>query len=246
MPSDRRTSHTTPDASAGRSRTRGGRLRRAAVACRYFDPAATSGGAPRRRHAFTIFELLIVLAILVTTLAISWPVLDRIHTEYRLRQGGHLVQARLAGARVHAIDTGFDYQFRYEPGGQRFLVIPYDQQALQTTGASGANGPTGAGAGTRPPKKIAGRLPSTQTQFDPGSSGGSVPQSVPAEWLSGIHDADQFTGVSWSVPLLFHADGTATTGQVAIRDKQSRVVTVSIRALTGSVSVSKIENGATP
>lgn len=190
-----------------------------------------------RRAAFTIFELLIALAILVTALAVSWPVLDRIRMEYRLRQGGQLIQARMAGARVHAIDTGFDYQFRYEPGGQRFLILPYDTQALalQPTSAT----PTA----TRPPAKLAGRLPSTQTHFDAASTGGSTLQTIPAEWLSGIHDADQFVGVNWSAPLLFHADGTAGTAQVAIRDKQSRVVTVSIRALTGSISVSKIENG---
>lgn len=193
----------------------------------------------RWRSAFTVFELLIALAILVTALAISWPVLDRIRTEYRLRQGGQLVQARMAGARVHAIDAGVDYQFRYEPGGQRFLILPYDAQALavQTTGTAGA---------TRPPARIAGRLPSTETHFDPASSGGSVPQTIPPEWLSGIHDADQFTGVNWSAPLLFHADGTAAAAQVAIRDKKSRIVVVSVRALTGGVSVSKIENGGTP
>jgi len=188
------------------------------------------------RAAFTIFELLVALAILVTALAVSWPALNRIRMEYRLRQGGQLIQARMAGARVHAIDTGFDYQFRYEPGGQRFIVIPYDQQAL-------ALQTTATGAGTRPPAKLVGRLPSTQTHFDAASTGGSTPQTIPAEWLSGIHDADQFTGVNWSAPLLFHADGTAAAAQVAIRDKQSRVVTVSIRALTGSISVSKIENG---
>ncbi len=85
---------------------------------------------PHGRGAFTIFELLIAMAILVT----RSPFPGRLLTEYKLStacgRGGSSFRRRLAGTRVHAIDTGFDYQFRYEPGGQSgFLVIPYDQQA---------------------------------------------------------------------------------------------------------------------
>ncbi|MGE5192520.1 MAG: Tfp pilus assembly protein FimT/FimU [Deltaproteobacteria bacterium] len=71
----------------------------------------------RSRGGFTLFELLIILAVLVTVVAVSWPALEQFHLQYQLRQGGALVQARMAGARVHAVDTGVDYQFRFEPGG---------------------------------------------------------------------------------------------------------------------------------
>ncbi len=189
----------------------------------------------RRGGAFTIFELLLALTLLLTALAISWPFLDRIRLEHRLQQGAQLVQARAAGARVHAIDTGFDYQFRFEPGGQRFLVIPFDQHALlQSPGATG---------GTRTLPKLAGWLPSSQTAFAPSSTGGSVPQPIPSEWLAGIPDAEQFAGVNWSAPLVFHPDGTASTARIAIHDKKSRFAVVSVRALTGGVSVSRIEQG---
>src|SRR5260370_35220797 len=81
-------------------------------------------------RGFTLFELLVVVAILATVVAVSWPALERFHLEYRVRQAGQLVQARLAGTRVHAIDTGYDYQFRFEPDAQRFLILPYASHAL--------------------------------------------------------------------------------------------------------------------
>lgn len=214
--------------------------------------AANHGIPPRHvgaRGAFTLFELLIILALLVTVLAVSWPALEQFHVQYQLRQAGALVQARLAGARVHAVDTGVDYQFRFEPGGQRFVVLPFDAQALaeSSAGASGGAGPN-AGTASRPtpqfPKR-AGRLPSPKARFDPAGTGGNSPQPIPGEWLSGIHDADQFAGVSWSAPILFHADGTASAAHVMIRDNRSRTVTVSVRALTGGVSVSPLVNGGT-
>jgi Tfp pilus assembly protein FimT len=192
-------------------------------------------------RGFTVFELVIVLGILATIVALSWPALEQFHMEYRLQQGGHLVQARMAGARVHAVDTGIDYQFRFEPGGQRFLVLPYDQQALLAP----AGGMNANGAVTPRIPKIAGRLPSTKAQFDSSGTGGSTAQNIPSEWLSGLQGAGDLNGVNWSAPILFHADGSATTAHVIIRDKNSRFVTVSVRALTGGVSVSKIENGAT-
>jgi hypothetical protein len=190
-----------------------------------------------RRGAFTIFEMILVLAVLATIIGLLWPALDNLHTEYRLRQGGALVQARMAGARVHAVDWGVPYQFRYEPGGQRFLVLPFDQQLL-----SGQSQATGSG---RKPPRVAGTLPSAQASFDATGTGASAAQPVPAEWLAGLPDAENFSGVAWSAPILFYPDGSAGTARIVIRDTKSRIVTVSVRALTGSVSVSKIENGAT-
>jgi hypothetical protein len=64
--------------------------------------------------------------------------------------------------------------------------------------------------------------------------------------LTGLASADEFASVNWSAPVVFHPDGTAGMARIVIRDKKSRIVTVSVRALTGGVSVSKIENGAMP
>jgi hypothetical protein len=140
----------------------------------------------------------------------------------------------MAGARVHAIDLGVPYQFRYEPGGRRFLVMPYDQQLLASQAA-----------GTVKVPRVAGTLPSTRAAFDSTGATASGGPPFTAEWLAGISNADEFTGVNWSAPIVFHPDGTAGMARIVIRDKKSRFVAVSVRPLTGGVSVSKIENGGT-
>jgi hypothetical protein len=185
-----------------------------------------------KRAGYTIFEILMVLAVLVLILSLAWPTIESFQSEYRVRQGGQLVQARLAAARVHAVESGLTYQFRFEPGGQRFLVLPVDQQALL------------APAQGRRPKKLAGILPSDKAMFDPSSTGSAGGQQIPGEWLAGIPDADKFGGATWSAPAYFYADGTASAVRLVIRDKKSHMVTVSVRPLTGSVSVSKVERGA--
>jgi prepilin-type N-terminal cleavage/methylation domain-containing protein len=207
---------------------------------------ANSINRPSTPAGYTLFELLVVVAILAALVALSWPALERFYLEYRVRQGGQLVQTRLAGARVHAIDTGYDYQFRFEPEGQRFLVLPYDSQALAALQAASSTtaGTSGSTTTVKIPR-IAGMLPSTTAHFDSTSTGASAPQPLPAEWLTGMPDADKFTNVNWSAPLLFHADGSAASAQVIIRDKKSRYVVVTVRSMTGSVTVSPIGNGET-
>ena len=192
---------------------------------------ATEGG--KFRSAFTLFEVLLVMAVMVMILSLGWPVVERYHSEYRLRQGGLLIQSRLSAARVHAIDTGVPYEFRYEPGGQRFLVLPHDLQAVQAQHVPGSHGPA----------KVAGKLPSPQAHFDAGALGASGGQQIPAEWLTGIAAAADFSTATWSAPILFYPDGTAAHATLTIIDKKSQSVTISVRPLTGAVSVSKIARG---
>ena len=181
---------------------------------------------------FTLFEMVMVVAVLAAIAAIAWTGISAMQNESRLRQGGFLVQSKLASARVHAIDTGYEYQFCYEPGGQRFVIVPHDPHALAIV----------AGSGVKVPFRAAGKLPSDKVHFQ---SSGSTPgvNSLPPEALAGLPNAAEYSGVNWSRPVLFHPNGSAAGGTVHIvnQDKKHPLeVTITVRGLTGSVSTSKI------
>ncbi len=193
--------------------------------------AVARRGAHVSRPGFTLFEIVMVLGVMVMAIGIAWPAIAVIQGEYQLRQGGQLVQAKLAWARVHAVETGYVYQFCFEPDGQRFLVLPFDQQALFAQPSPG----------TRAPQKSGGKLPSAKAHFDAASSPAS--HAIPAEWLTGMTDAGEYSGATWAAPILFHPDGSASAATIQIIDKKSRTVTISVRPLTGAVTVSKIHAG---
>ena len=80
-------------------------------------------------------EMLLVLAILGAMAAITFPNLQRVWADHKIKEAGELVRSQLAGTRNRAIDAMLIYEFRYELGGNRFLIIPHeaDQTATQNS-----------------------------------------------------------------------------------------------------------------
>lgn len=178
--------------------------------------------APR---AFTLFELLLVLAVLVLVAGLAWPSLARLHAHHQLRQSADLLGVRLSSGRVHAVESGLIYQFRFEPGGRRFLLVPFDEEQVA------ADDPT-----ARRAVRTVGMLPG-QCKFEGGEGFTDKGTAIPDEWLSGLPDAGDYLGALWSSPVLFYPNGTATQFDVLIRGRGREQVKVSMRALTGAVTV---------
>lgn len=82
------------------------------------------GGNYSHQPAYTLTELIIVLSIIVAILAFAWPSLRGGYAKRSLRYAAKYLRAELAEARLQAIRTGIPWEFRFEPGGNRFLVIP--------------------------------------------------------------------------------------------------------------------------
>ncbi len=68
------------------------------------------------RSAFTLIELVLVLAIVVIMVGLSWPILEKPMAYERLRHAADQVMAEWTFARVEAMRTGDHQIFRYEPG----------------------------------------------------------------------------------------------------------------------------------
>lgn len=96
------------------------------------------------RRAFTLLELLIVLAIITTVAGISVVSFQRQMARARFKAGVVEVQIDLRRTRLLAMRTGTPYIFRYAPGSGVYEIAPLDalQEAIyrqnEATDVSGA------------------------------------------------------------------------------------------------------------
>jgi hypothetical protein len=176
--------------------------------------------------------MVLVLALLAAALAVSYPYVSRLFASHQLYQAGELVRVRMMQARVLAAETGLVYQFRFEPNGQRFILLPGDAQAFDAGGAA-----------TKSTKAVvrAGLLPGTinfdSSQGFSGAGGGTIAES----WVEKLPEAENFKGVNWSAPLLFQPDGSSENAELVIRDdRQEAAVRLTIRGLTGGVTTARV------
>ena len=85
-----------------------------------------AGRMASRRPAtgYTLFELLLVLALLSLIIGLGWPAMRRALIKAEMRDAARQVRVELAKARLQAIRRGTPVQFRFQLGGREFLVAP--------------------------------------------------------------------------------------------------------------------------
>ncbi len=193
--------------------------------------------AGQRSGGFTLFEMLVALAVLLIVIGMTFPAVGRMYANHELNQSVEHVRASLQGTRYHAIDSGIVYQFRFEPNGRRFLVIPYEQTALE--GASAAQSLNSQSADL-PATKFSGEL-SEQMRFRMPDGQDAIGQRIDRTWFDGMDVAHDLADTTWSAPLLFYPDGIATDAAFEVIDVKRRFRRLTLRALTGSVTVSGIQ-----
>jgi prepilin-type N-terminal cleavage/methylation domain-containing protein len=190
---------------------------------------------PRRRPGgFTLVEMLLVLAVLMMMAGLVWPSVTRLYSEHSLRQAAEGVRVRLTAARVNAIATGIAYQFRFEPSGRRFVVLP-----VSSDDAAGTPGQS-----TRPAWKVSGALP-YKVQFElplnPQAAATIPVQPLPQDLFAGLPDGAQLASVNWSPPVLFYPDGSADNFVLGFVDQRQQTVQLTIRGLTAAVTLGKVQ-----
>jgi len=183
----------------------------------------------RWRAGFTLFEMLLVLVLVSIMLGLAWPALGRLSTRQQLVQSAELARIRLLTARVHAIEQGLPYQFRFEPGGQRYCILPGD---------SAAEPALEAGEGTVRLPVASGKLPGRITfdDVEMGTTGGGL---IPEPRFSTLPDSRDLAIVNWSPPIVFQSDGTGPDQTLTLSDPgEARSIVIALRGLTGGVIVS--------
>lgn len=186
-----------------------------------------------RRAAFTLLEMLLVLALLLVLVSVVWPAVLRISASNRLRQCMQDLNSAFAAARVRAIDQGVMYQVFLEPGGRQYLVVPVDQGLL---GGESSGAHTGTIATSQ--AVLSGKLPE-EFQFSQETSAVVMEAAVPYAWLSNLPNSKDWNWMQGAFPITFYPDGTAAfdLNQDVLKEKSS-VARIQLRGLTGTTTVS--------
>src|SRR5262245_40719595 len=80
--------------------------------------------ARSRRSGYTLFEVVLVAAVVLILAALAYPSLRGMYGGYRVTAGVDSVRAAWAQARGRAIEEGRPYRFAVEPNGTHFRVAP--------------------------------------------------------------------------------------------------------------------------
>jgi prepilin-type N-terminal cleavage/methylation domain-containing protein len=211
-----------------------------------------SPGLPRSagptRPAFTLLELLLVLAVLATVAVISWPAVGGMLAKSELQDAARQVRTVWAKARLEAMESGAVRQFRFQPGTGCFEVTPLgrtrgaegpaDAEPWDTRGTARASlshplGDAGLDQGAQEPPGE--RLRATGVRFErPAVRPGDLLRVEPPEPL----DASE---ANWSDPILFFPNGRASNATLRLHGRRNLLVQVALRGITGTVTIGKLE-----
>jgi len=194
---------------------------------------------PRRfpaRPAFTLVELLIVVAVLAMVLTLSLPSLRKLSVKSELRNAARQLRVAVLQARLAAIESGDLTYFHYQLGGGRFES---GRGAKLTTLPSQADGPLDAAELAPPDSDATATDEVTEPQTlplgvrfaDPAAEGSPQPP---------VADGELPDDGSWSTPIVFYPNGRTRNARIVLITEAYRIE-LAVRGLTGTVQISQIE-----
>lgn len=148
----------------------------------------------RNRAAFSLLEILVVVAIIVTIMAIGYPMLDGMSEPYRVQGAVDATKAAFAQAHVHAMDEGRPYRFCVVPGRGNFRVAPDSDEYWSGGDAPDINSDT-------PALTSEDTLPTDVRFIFNGNGDGKTEEN----YVVGKVDPGQ-----WVPVVVFYPDGTAS------------------------------------
>jgi len=192
-----------------------------------------------KRRAYTLIEMLLVLAIIVIAAAAVAPSLRGVARSAALRSAANDVRASLTRAHVLAMKTGRIHAFQYEQNGSKFKIEPWigDDDALESrTG----DADTGFGSTATPTTPAREQTLPEDVKFALGdaaieSRGERVEQELATTGGSG-------SGVTWSRPILFYPDGTTADAFVVVANSHQTGIRINLRGLTAAVTVGELSS----
>ena len=182
--------------------------------CRSFTGRGREAG---RRSAFSMLELMLVLAIVVVVAALAVPAVQGTISNQAITSGADRIRVAMGQARVQAIRTGTVCAFFYQRNGQWFDVAALADHGRLTSQQRGGRPLTIEDRDVSDnwlPRQV--RFVGGETQLD-----------------SRSESTKESTGVAAIDAVLFYPDGTSQDAKLYVQDERGRLMAVELRGLTG-------------
>lgn len=205
----------------------------------------------RKRAAFTLFEMLMVLSVVAVIASLSWPRLTSFLKQQQLIGSAEQVRQLLDRARLEAVEQGIILQARFEPEGQKYVLLPFDafqeqpqqsqSKGVVSTSFTDPSGSRSTGRDRRPTYRVQELNEVCHFHTDRIVAGDTSGFSrLGEQWLGHLEDGLAARDAVWTRPILYYPDGSATDGVVTVMDREKRYVRLHIRGLTGAVIATKV------
>jgi prepilin-type N-terminal cleavage/methylation domain-containing protein len=184
-----------------------------------------------RRAGFTLFEIVLAMAVIVVIVSITYPSLEAMLRQSRITAGADAFRAGLMNARAQAVEEGTAYRVGIIPGTGNFRVAP-DGDAYWKPGAM--------------PQQDDGRqayiyeehMPNGVVFSDTGS-----PITVQKDGET-FNEPEKVSPADYKSVAVYLPDGTARQDyQALLCGRGGTPLWVILRSLTGEVSVVRSQEG---
>lgn len=196
------------------------------------------------RRGFTLFEVLLVSAILVAMAGFAWPIMRQGLENQKLRSTAQRLQGRIAATRAAAINAGETHVLRYNVGEAIYQVGPLCQTAAEPDGAA----PQGFGvtqqesAPAVPAAMKEEKLPERIHFLAPSSTSSDGAGQRAALQIAGFNREAPGESAG-AIEIHFQPDGACDTTTVRLGSESGRTITVQVRGMTSQTVLGGIEMG---
>jgi len=173
---------------------------------------------------------MVVVAIIAMISAMASPQLMSLMRENTVFDASDKLRAALGETRRYAIDTGIDYEFRFELNGATAVVLPSESEKNVNDD----------GQSTTTEMYVRLLIELAEDMRIRAEEGVEVTSETLDPERFGNLTGAQLTQKSWSAPVLFRFDGTSQDFVFRVSDKAGLTSKVTLRGLTGTARTAQV------